>query len=204
VADKVAASADDIPVEVVPPVAVPSTDKGPRSVLRRAGEEGTWGELDVPNSVVLGPERLTTPFTGNVRVVFTGGDVFEGRLHAVGMNQITLDTQIGRMTLDARRLQRIERLAPEGPAPKSPAKVSKDTSGLEEVRVTTRGGGTFTGHLVTRDGNQVTLIVSEGYRMTVEAVEVVPTLGGRATTTLRRDKSGAPAKPSIPAPPEKR
>ena len=67
-------------------------------------------------------------------------------------------------------------------------------------RVTTRGGGTFVGHLVSRDGNQVTLIVVEGYRMTVEATEVIPALGGRATSSLRRtgEKASAPAKPARP------
>jgi hypothetical protein len=196
----------DVPVEVMPPVATPSDDKGLRGVLRRAEEAGTWTALDVPNSAVVGPELLLTPYTGNVRVVFTGGDVFEGRLHAVGQSQVTLDTRLGRMTLDARRLERIERLAPEGPAPKSPAKVANDTSGLEEVRVTTRGGGTFLGHLVSRDGNQVTLIVVEGYRLTVEAHEVTPVVGGRATSTLRRtgDKASTPANPANPAPPTRR
>jgi hypothetical protein len=196
----------DVPVEVMPPVATPSDEKGLRGVLRRAEEAGTWTALDVPNSAVVGPELLLTPYTGNVRVVFSGGDVFEGRLHAVGQSQVTLDTRLGRMTLDARRLERIERLAPEGPAPKSPAKVANDTSGLEEVRVTTRGGGTFLGHLVSRDGNQVTLIVVEGYRLTVEAHEVTPVVGGRATSTLRRtgDKASTPAIPTNPAPPTRR
>ena len=177
------------PVEVVGPVATKTVEAGPRSVLRRAESEGSWQEVDVPNSVAHGPEFLLTPYTGNVRVVLDGGDVFEGRLHGAGAGRVSLDTRIGRMALDARRLQRIERLAPEGPAPKSPAKVTNDTTGLEEVRVVTRGG-TFTGHLVARDGTKVTLLMREGYRMSVEALEVTPVTGGRGASQIKRPADG--------------
>ncbi len=176
-------------VEVLGPVAKQAVETGPRSVLRRAESEGMWQQVEVPNSVAHGPDFLLTPYTGNVRVVLDGGDVFEGRLHGAGAGRVSLDTRIGRMALDARRLQRIERLAPEGPAPKSPAKVTNDTTGLEEVRVVTHGG-TFTGHLVAREGTKVTLMMPGGYRMSVEALEVTPAQGGRGTAQIKRPAEG--------------
>ncbi|MEZ6013669.1 MAG: pentapeptide repeat-containing protein [Planctomycetota bacterium] len=178
-------AADLAPVEVVGPVAVQEQSTAPRSVLRRVDESDSWTAADVPNAVVNGERFVTTPNTGNVRVIFGAGDVFEGRLHGVGEGRIALDTKLGRMTLDSRNLDRIERLAPNGSGPRSPANVVNDTTGLEEVRVKAKGG-VFHGYLVSREGNRVTLILREGYRITVEAEDVTAVGNSRATSTLRR------------------
>ncbi len=73
------------------------------------------------------------------------------------------------MTLDARRADRIDRLTSATSSLRSPA-TTGSTSGLERVRVRAKGG-TFYGHLVSREGKMVTLLLDEGFRITVPQLQ---------------------------------
>jgi hypothetical protein len=117
------------------------------------------------------PSRLLTPGVGRVRVVIQRGEIFEGRLYAVGQGRIWLDTEIGRLALLSQQVQRIEHVNSTGRTPGLGAPGSQELAGLQRVRVHTPGG-TFYGKVIARDDGTVTLITDEGARVMLESHDI--------------------------------
>ena len=174
----------DVAVEVRPNLAdeVRSPRRG--SVLTRVGNGEIWPHRTVPKSKLKGDKFVLTPNVGQVRIVFDAGDSLDGRLHGVGDNKIALDTRLGRLTLDARRVDRLDRL---GRNNQRSASGEVSTKGLEKVRVQA-DGGVFLGHLLSREGNRVTLLLSEGMRVTLESDDIRPAGRQKTVSRLRRPK----------------
>ncbi len=153
-----------------------------RSHLRLANDEdlaGIWEGKTVPLDAVEKSVRLLTPQVGRVRILIHGGEIFEGRLYAVGQSQLWLDTELGRMSLEARRMATIEHLTSPDGTPALGAKGSQELEGLPRVRVRTLGGVLY-GRLIGRDERNVTLVTDGGARITIESSEVEPAPVGRS------------------------
>jgi hypothetical protein len=118
------------------------------------------------------------PRIGNVRVLTTSGDVFEGRLYAVGQNRVWIDTEPGRVGLDGDKVERIEVLPPlpEGTKPNTDAAFAMNS---KRVRVRVPGGMLY-GRVLKAEGEDVTLVLDEGGRVRVKSSELQDLGPGRA------------------------
>jgi hypothetical protein len=148
------------------------------SRLRRATASdlaGIWEGSTVPIESIDASTRMLTPSVGRVRTILYGGEVFEGRLYAVGQGKVWLDTELGRLALVSDQVQKLEQLASPDGTPVLGQAGSETLAGLPRVRARTPGG-MFYGKVTSRDGKTVTLITDEGARITLDApiIEPVP------------------------------
>jgi hypothetical protein len=140
----------------------------PLGALRLATQEdlaGVWDGNAIPMEALDAESRLLTPTVGRVRVLFKTGEIFEGRLYAIGQGQVWLENDLGRLALYGERIQKINQTSSEGDA--------KTLQGLPRMRVRTPGG-LFFGKVVARDEHHVTLVTEEGARLTLESTDVEP------------------------------
>ncbi|MDG1983248.1 MAG: hypothetical protein P8M11_01650, partial [Planctomycetota bacterium] len=160
----------EVEVEVVDSVVGLAPTRQRRQVLQRVDDERYWRFKSVPNRKFDAEQMMFTPNVGNVRVVLLGGEAFDGRLHSVGKGKVLLDTEMGRMAVDARRVERVDRITGDRSSLRRPSSTSS-TAGLKRVKVQAQGG-VFYGHLVSQEGSRVTLLMSEGFRITLESNDV--------------------------------
>ena len=140
-----------------------------------------WRGSEVPLEALKAPAKTIMPRVGNVRVFTTSGDVFEGRLYAVGQNRVWLDTTPGRVGLDGDRVQRIDVLPPE-----ETQVASSDLSQIGKSRVRVRvPGGLLYGSVLKAEGDEVTLALDDGGRVRVKADDVQD-LGTNRAVVVRR------------------
>lgn len=161
------------------------------SSVRYATEDdmaAVWDKSEIPLGKISAAERMLTPQVGRVRLVIHSGEVFEGRLYAVGENKVWLETALGKMALLGWQVDRIEHL-PENSGVALGAKGSQDLGGLQRVRVRTPGG-VFYGKLLDQDDNNVTLITEEGGRLRLANARVEP--AGKSRTRIVDPSQSAP------------
>ena len=100
------------------PTVVPSQNEQPTTELERGltpvPQGNRWTRPEIPEGAIAQASRLLTPGVGVVRATLHGGEVFEGRLHQVGMGQIWIDTRLGRMSLESHRLATLETMEAMG------------------------------------------------------------------------------------------
>jgi len=144
---------------------------------------GIWLGATIPLRAIAGQMRMLTPNVGGVRILLQGGEVFEGDLYAVGEKKVWLETGLGRMALLDWQIDRIDHVV----SGDGPVAADAELAGLKSVRVRT-AGGVFYGKLLSREGDDVTLMTPSGARVTLEGAEVE--VAGRSTTRLI-DASGA-------------
>ena len=146
--------------------AAPKT-QGPGELRFATAEDlaNVWGAATVPMELIHGQERMVTPTVGVVRVVLTTGEIFDGRLYAVGEGQVWLETDIGRLALNGTRVRDIGVVVLE--------KQAKDVEALPRMRVRTPGG-LFFGKVLARDDQSVTLLLDNGGRIRLESNDVEP------------------------------
>ncbi|NOT31805.1 MAG: hypothetical protein HOP15_15275, partial [Planctomycetes bacterium] len=152
------------------------------------GEEYAWASADkleliwrgeeVPLEAMRGPAKTIMPRVGNVRVFTATGDVFDGRLFAVGQNRVWLDTEPGRIGLDGDQVERIEVLPPL-PAGTQLSSNPNLIAGGKRVRVRVPGGMLY-GSVLKAEGEDVTLALQDGGRVRVKAAELQDLGPGRA------------------------
>jgi ribonuclease E len=168
--DQLLATRDPRPSAIASEPPVPP-DPGPGG-LRQASStdyKGVWQSTNLPGKPELSANpRLLTPNVGRVRVVLKSGDVFEGRLFAVGEGNLWLESSSGRMGLSGERLASLEQIiTPEGtPALGEPG--SQALAGMERVRVKTPGG-VFYGKVIARDAERTTIVTDDGARLTLDS-----------------------------------
>jgi len=143
--------------------------------------EMIWRGASVPMEAVQAPAKTLMPRVGNVRVFTVSGDVFEGRLYAVGQNRVWIDSAPGRIGLDGERVERIEVLPP-GPLAEEPGELT--VAGSKRVRVRVPGGMLF-GRVLKVEGDDVTLALDEGGRVHVKSADVEELGTGRAIVVRR-------------------
>lgn len=168
--------------------AVPSPDRSPMPEPLRGltivPQGNRWTRTEIPEGAIARADRLLTPGVGVVRATLHGGEVFEGRLHQVGMGQIWIDTRLGRMSLEAHRLASLEALDTAGAAQTGDRLGSRPIGQLTRVSVGVPGG-LLTGELLSRDGDDVTLRIANGLQVTVTSSEVRILAGSSATLGVR-------------------
>jgi hypothetical protein len=122
-----------------------------------------WRGEAIAMEALASPVKIMMPRVGAVRVVMDSGEMFEGRLHAMGQDRVWIDAAPGRLGLDGARVARVEKL--------DEVTVTGASAGLPErgdrVRVRVPGGAIH-GRVVAVEGSQVTFLTDEGARVTLE------------------------------------
>lgn len=171
------------------------------SPFREASESDMaliWLGTTIPIDVVDEPRKVLTPEVGRVRVQLHGGDVYDGKLYAVGERKVWLELNGARMALLSWQVQRIDHIEAEGRPGAAGRRESLSQVGLERVRVRT-DGGVFYGRLMKRDGDEVTILSPEGARMSFRGA-TVESAGLSHTRIVEASQSGEPAIPRASAP----
>jgi hypothetical protein len=142
--------------------------------------EMIWRGNEVPLEAVSGPAKTLMPRVGSVRVFMTTGDVFEGRLYAVGQNHVWIDAAPGRVGLDGSRVERIERIEVLPPVTAGVVGTSGqvDIAGGKRVRVRVPGGMLY-GKVLKAEGDEVILAREGGGRVRVKASDIEDLGSGR-------------------------
>jgi hypothetical protein len=170
-------AASVLPVITVPVITVPApTTIEVRDVVgaRRVTPDEQphlHADTTVPMERIHETRRVLTPKVGRVRVTVSSGEVFEGRLYAIGEGSVWLDTDLGRMALPADGVRGVETLSSTAQAPVLGDKGSQALAGLRRVRVVCEGG-VFTGALLSQQGDEVLLMTDEGSRIKLKALRV--------------------------------
>lgn len=142
-----------------------------------------WRGSEVPLEAVKAPAKTIMPRVGSVRVFTTTGDVFDGRLYAVGQNRVWLDTEPGRVGLDGDKVERIEVLPPMPEGTRTPSDPGLIAGG-KRVRVRVPGGMLY-GHVLKLEGEDVTLALTDGGRVRVKSSDLEDLGPGRAVVIGR-------------------
>jgi hypothetical protein len=142
-----------------------------------------WRGSQVPLEAVQAPAKTLMPRVGRVRVLTTSGDVFDGRLYAVGQNRVWVDAEPGRIGLDGERVEKIEVLGPVA-AGVQPNTQEKELVGKKRVRVRVPGGMLY-GSVLKSDGEEVILALDDGGRVRVLA-NAIEELGSSRAVVVRR------------------
>jgi hypothetical protein len=158
-----------------------------------AGSEFEWASSDlleliwrgsqVPLEAVQAPVKTLMPKVGRVRVMTTSGDVFDGRLYAVGQNRVWVDAEPGRIGLDGERVEKIEVLGPVAAGVQAKAK-EQEPVGKKRVRVRVPGGMLY-GSVLKSEGEEVILALDDGGRVRVLASAIEDLGTGRAVVVRR-------------------
>ncbi len=131
--------------------------------------ENVWPGFEIPVDEYGRPERLLTPYVGDVRAVLDSGDIFEGRLYAVGENRIWVTTGWGVVALETARLDAVVHVAPAG-GELAQSDASPITR-MPRIRVEAEGGG-FPARLLYQDDRGATVVTDGGTRITVRPSDV--------------------------------
>ncbi len=154
----------------------------PEAWLTGEAVDMVWREDVVPLEAIAHPARIMTPRVGPVRVHMDGGEVFEGRLYAVGQKRVWLDADMGRLGLDGDHVTRFERMHLEQARSASFDSTSVGTG--KRVRVLVPGGVLY-GRVLSVDDTRVTLITDAGARVTLDSPEIEPLGPSRAILVQR-------------------
>ncbi len=143
-----------------------------------------WLSESVPTDAVSGDRLLLTPSVGGVRLHSKNEEVFDGRLFAVGNGTYVLENRMGRMTLNAADVVRVERLVN---VPLELRTTPFVPTG-DRVQIRTAGGYLY-GHVLSQTEGRVLLLTDRGARLTLEDVEVEPAardISGASLANLRQ------------------
>jgi hypothetical protein len=145
---------------------------------------GIWPSYEIPIDRIDSPRRILTPVVGGVRIVFKTGEIFEGRLYAVGQGHAWIDWGAGRVGLDGQRIVTMEHLLrDEGPFPSDLA--ADQLVGLQYVRVRAKGG-VFLAKLIYQDEQNTLVLTEEGTRVTIPSIDV-EILGRQPSVLVKLD-----------------
>jgi hypothetical protein len=159
------------PFEVVEPAVAQTTGDDPRLEQLLDGMTMIWQGDEVPMDRIESPVKIMTPAVGTVRVVLDSGDVFEGRLWAIGEQRLWLDASAGRIGFSAAQLSSVERIlgAPSDDA----VEVTVGMVG-RRMRAMTEGGRYIVGTVTKLDDSRVTLRTDAGALITLKDARVEP------------------------------
>jgi hypothetical protein len=125
-----------------------------------------WSATTVPQHLVDGKQRISTPNVGSVRLRLRSGESLEGRLAAVGENQYFLDLPSGRLGFLASGVEAVV------PSSKQRSE-SLTLTETEMVRVK-NGPNVVVGRVVSRSEREVTIETKQGARLTVPVGDIEP------------------------------
>lgn len=125
-----------------------------------------WRGEDVPSEMLHSAAKVLTPKVGPVRATTRSGEVFEGRLVAIGKRRVWLAAKAGEYALDGDLISNLERL---------PDSTTIDDGGTGTPTPTGKrvkaeaAGGVFYGRVLAVQGNKVVLVTDSGGRITLES-----------------------------------
>ncbi len=155
-----------------------------QGVLRkRQADSSHWQGKDVPMHALSRSTVLLTPNVGPVRVIAVDGETLEGRLHGIGQNYVWLVTNLGRLSIPSRRVQRVEPIDPAQFV--TEVKSTQDYTKLPRVRVRMKGG-VFVGHELAREGNRITIRTDKGHKLTLVSDDIQRVRTRRAKSGIKR------------------
>jgi hypothetical protein len=93
-------------------------------------------------------------------------EIFDGRLYAIGTGQVWLESTIGRLALDGKRVQAVTVVTTEEVN-------GKTVENLPRMRVRTPGG-IFFGKVIAHDDDRVTILTEDGGKITLVSRDVEP------------------------------
>jgi hypothetical protein len=167
-----------------PVVEETTTQTAPVGILKRRKADGDhWQGKEVPMHAMANKKILLTPKVGPVRVIAKDGETIEGRLHGIGQNYVWLNTNLGRLSVPSRRVERVERLDPNQYS--AEVKSVQDYTKLPKVRVRMKGG-VITGYELAREGNRITIRTEKGHKMTLVSDDIQSATSHKATGIKRR------------------
>jgi hypothetical protein len=139
-----------------------------------SGSGFIWTGEEVPTESISTHGRILTPAVGVVRATMHSGELFEGNLYAVGSDRVWIEMGPGRVGLDGKKIQKIERVVAES----AEGEKLEATLG-QRVRVRAAGGVLY-GKVKSREGNRVTIITDKGARITLldPEIEAIGRLSG--------------------------
>jgi hypothetical protein len=180
------------------PTVALATPKGARRP-EAAEIAGLWASKEIPLEAIDGDDIVRTPLVGGVRVLLKNGEHLQGRLHAVGQGQISMDVALGRMSIDYSDVGELIPI-PEADLSKKPSNgLPDETAGLMYVTAKVPGGN-LTGWLVQRAGGKLTLITEQAKKITFEDEGFEPVSKGRARVVGTIGRSTAEAVSPISEP----
>lgn len=181
------------PAELAANIATPKGARRPDA----AEVADLWIDEGIPFDAIAGSQIVRTPRVGAVRLMLKNGEHLQGRLHAVGQGQVSVDIALGRMAVDYSDISEMVQIR-EADLNKKPSNgLPEETSGLMYVSAKVPGGY-LCGWLVQRADGKLTLITEEAKKITVDDDGFEPISKGRARVvgTIGRDASGEmPATP---------
>lgn len=133
-----------------------------------------WRGEEVPFDMIASVAKIWTPQVGRVRVTTRRGEVFEGRLTAVGKRRVWLGGEFGEMALDGDTVGQVERM-PDHVRTDAPGDLASATG--KRVKATSPGG-TFEGMVLSVSGSQVTIVTDSGGRITLNEPTIEPVREG--------------------------
>jgi len=104
--------------------------------------------------------------------VLHSGDVFEGRLYAIGAGRVWIDQDSGRIGFQEELLHKVDRL-PTEVASSNPVDVTPGMVG-RRMRARTEGGRYIVGTLTKLDGARVTLRTDVGALISLTGAQIEP------------------------------
>lgn len=127
----------------------------------------SWAEAEVPMDAMHSPARVMMPRVGPVRIHMDTGEVFEGRLVAMGEERVWIDTEPGRIGLDGTHVTKIDRLPESSDAAGTGGEVA--TGHRVRLRVP---GGVLYGRVLTSGAGWITVVTEDGAKITVSNPDV--------------------------------
>ena len=169
------------PFQVVPTVPVVVDADGIPLEVDMQGMSLIWNRSDVPFDAIRAERQILTPAVGVVRVTLESGELFDGRLYALGENRVWLQSEIGRLALDGSRVTGIDHLDRSGTA--SPRPDPTEIAMGERVRVRTAGGFLY-GSVLKQEQGRVTIMTESGGRITLSDGEPIEAVGTKSRIQL--------------------
>lgn len=126
--------------------------------------EHIWNfEVLPPLEAAHSANEMLTPKVGGVRVILNDGELFEGALYSLGAGRAVLQTEVGRLILEAEQIDNVVQLHPMD----QPELNAREVAMGDRVRVAT-AGGFLVGRVLKQDDDQLVLVLDSGARISLD------------------------------------
>ncbi|MHC4377562.1 MAG: hypothetical protein ACYS26_13250 [Planctomycetota bacterium] len=127
--------------------------------------EHIWNfEVLPPLEAAHSEHEMLTPKVGGVRVILNDGELFEGALYSLGAGRAVLQTEVGRLILEAAQIDNVVQLHPMD----EPELNAREVAMGDRVRVAT-AGGFLVGRVLKQDDDQLVLVLDSGARISLDS-----------------------------------
>lgn len=144
--------------------------------------EHIWNfEVLPPLEAAHSEHEMLTPKVGGVRVILTDGELFEGALYSLGAGRAVLQTEVGRLVLEAEQINNVVQLDPRDELSLNAREVALG----DRVRVAT-AGGFLIGRVLKQDEDRLVLVLDSGARVSLDGESEISHLPENRTGAFLR------------------